>query len=144
MNTNISRITINAPAAQVWNAITQPELVKQWQYGTDLITSWQAGSPIIFRNEWEGKIFEQKGTVFEFVPYSLVRYTLFAPRPDLEDAPENYLTMIYQLQETNGQTTLSIIQNDPRPRLEPATSESESTDESENSVLTALKQLVEG
>lgn len=145
--TSISKITINASAVRVWDAITQPEMVKQWQYGADLITNWQVGSPIIFRNEWEGTIYEQKGTIVEIEPHKLVKYTLFAPRPDLADKPENYFTMTYLLEEISDQTKLAIIQDDPRelPTQEsPEESEHSVEDESENSVLTTLKRLVEG
>jgi len=136
-HTSISKVTINAPAARVWAALTQPELVKQWQFGSLLSTDWQKGSPIVFRNEWEGTVFEQKGTVLEVEPHKLARYTLFAPRPDLADSPENYFTMTYLLEEADGKTTLSIIQDDPRPQSEPA-------DEDGAGILDGLKKLVEG
>jgi uncharacterized protein YndB with AHSA1/START domain len=50
MATNISTIHINSPIQKVWNALTQPELVKKWQYGSNLITDWKVGSDIRFRN----------------------------------------------------------------------------------------------
>ena len=68
MVTNISTIVLNAPIEKVWNALTQPDLVKQWQYGSDLITDWIVGKESRFRNEWEGQVFEQWGTVLEVVP----------------------------------------------------------------------------
>lgn len=145
--TTISKITINASAARVWDAITMPELVKQWQYGSDLITNWQVGSPIVFRSEWEGTVFEQKGTILEVKPQELVKYTLFFPHPGLEDKPENYFTMTYLLEETSDQTTLTIIQDDPRempPQESPEEGENGAGEESENSVLTTLKRLIEG
>jgi uncharacterized protein YndB with AHSA1/START domain len=136
-HTSISKVSINAPAARVWAALTEPELVKQWQFGSVLSTDWHAGSPIVFRTEWEGTVFEQKGTVLEFEPDKLARYTLFAPRPDLTDSPENYFTMTYLLEEKDGKTTLSIIQDDPRPQSEPS-------DEGDSGILNGLKKLVEG
>ena len=135
----ISKITVNAPKARVWEALTRPELVKQWQYGADVITDWQKGSPIVYRNEWEGNVYEQKGTILEIEPNKLVKYTLFAPRPGLEDKPENYFTMTYALEETTGKTTLTITQDDPREQPP-----QEQAEESENSVLNGLKKLVEG
>ncbi|GHO61883.1 hypothetical protein KSC_007750 [Ktedonobacter sp. SOSP1-52] len=145
--TTISKITINASAARIWDAITKPELVKQWQYGSDLITNWQVGSPIVFRNEWEGAVFEQKGTILEVKPQELVKYTLFFPHPDLEDKPENYFTMTYLLEDTSDQTTLTIIQDDPRempPQESSEEGENGVGEESENNVLTTLKRLIEG
>ena len=67
MATNISTIHINSPKQKIWNALTHPELVKKWQYGSDLITDWKVGSDILFRTEWEGKWFEQWGKVLEMV-----------------------------------------------------------------------------
>ena len=141
--TNISKITIHAPASRVWEAVTKPELVKQWQYGADVITDWQKGSPIVYRNEWEGTVYEQKGTILEVEPEKLVKYTLFAPHPGLEEKPENYFTMTYLLEETDGNTTLTITQDDPREQR-PQEQVQEQVEEAENSVLKSLKKLVEG
>ncbi|MCL2040462.1 MAG: SRPBCC domain-containing protein [Bacteroidales bacterium] len=138
MVTNVSSITINATLQRVWNTLTQAELVKHWQYGSDLQTSWEVGSKIRFVTEWEGKIFEQWGTVLEFTPTSKLRYSLFAPRPDLEDKPENYFEMIYILTADNGQTKLEIIQEDNRPD---AVQEDEQGEE--NPILVMLKQIAE-
>ena len=82
---------------------------------SDLLTTWEIGSDIKFRTEWEGKVFEQWGKVLEVRAYELIKYSLFAPRPDLEVKPENYFIMSYQLTDDNGQTTLEIIQEDNRP-----------------------------
>ncbi|WP_218917276.1 SRPBCC family protein [Niabella ginsenosidivorans] len=79
MAINISGITIHATPEKVWNAVTKPELVKQWQYGSDLKTDWQPGSPIRFSTEWQGALFEQWGTVLEIQPCHLLKYSLFAP-----------------------------------------------------------------
>jgi len=135
---NISSITINASPQKVWDTITLPELVKLWQYGSSLQTNWEVGSKIKFVSQWEGQIFEQWGTVLEFTPTTKLRYSLFAPRPDLEDKPENYFEMIYLLTADNGQTKLEIIQEDNRPN---AVQEEEQ--DGENPVLTMLKQIAE-
>ena len=134
-----STIVINAQAEQVWRALTEPALVKQWQYGSDLLTDWTVGSPIRFVAEWDGGVFEQWGRVLDFQPTALIRYTLFAPRPDLEDRPENYFTMSYVLEESGGVTTLAVTQDDPRPSAGPAAGD----DTEENPVLQSLKAVVE-
>ena len=140
MRTSNSRININAPKAKVWAALTRPDLVKQWQYGADLITTWVIGSRIVFRAEWQGQVFEQWGTVLDFHPMAQLRYSLFAPRPDLKDLPENCFEMIYAIQEQNGVTAVTITQNDPRPVVgEPSAEASDA----ESSVLQALKSVAE-
>ena len=138
MAINISTIKINAPIHKVWDIITKPEFVKLWQYGSDLLTTWESGSDIRFRTEWEDKVFEQWGKVLEFRPNEIVKYSLFAPRPDLEDKAENYFIMSYVLTDDNGHTILEIIQEDNRPNAVQEEPQGE-----ENQVLRSLKQLAE-
>ena len=139
MKTTESAVEILAPASKVWLALTVPDLVKQWQYGSDLLTSWEPGSPIVFRNEWNGQVFEQKGTVLEFKPESRVRYSLFFPRPGLQDIPENHFFMTYELTESGGHTSLVFRQEDPRPSEPAGTSGGDDGPD----VLSSLKELVE-
>lgn len=139
MATNISTIRIQAPLHKVWDILTKPEFVKQWQYGSELTTDWKVGSEIRFKTKWEGKIFEQWGKIIEIKQDELIKYSLFAPRPDLEDKPENYFIMSYFLKAHNGQTILEIIQNDNRPGAVQEEPQGE-----ENPILKELKQIAEG
>ncbi len=138
MATNISIIKINASKQKVWDTITKAELVKLWQYGSDLLTSWEIGSDIKFRTRWEDKVFEQWGKVLEVRPNEIVKYSLFAPGPGLEDKAENYFTMSYVLTDENGQTKLEIIQEDNRPNAVQEQPKGE-----EHPVLKSLKQVAE-
>lgn len=107
-------------------------------YGSDLITDWKIGNEIRFRNEWEGQVFEQWGTVLEVSPNQKIKYSLFFPRPELEDKPENYFIMSYVLSEENQKVKLEIIQEDNRPR-----SVQEEPQGEENPILQSLKALIE-
>ena len=138
MAINISTVIINAPVQKVWEVLTQPELVKLWQYGSDLLTDWKEGSEIKFTTEWEGKIFEQWGKVLEIKPNELIKYSLFAPRPGLEDKPGNYFIMSYTLSSENGNTKLEIIQEDNRQNAVQEEPQGE-----ENPVLKSLKMIAE-
>ena len=138
MATNISIIKINASIQKVWDTITKVELVKLWQFGSDLVTTWEVGSDIKFRTEWGDKIFEQWGKVLEIRPNELVKYSLFAPGPELEDKPENYFIMSYVLTSENGQTILEIIQEDNRSNAVQEEPQGE-----DNPILKSLKELAE-
>lgn len=138
MAKNISTLKINATVQKVWNSITKPELVKLWQLGSDLITTWEVGSRIEFITEWEGQIFKQWGKVLEIQRDKIIRYSLFAPRPDLDDKPENYFIMSYILNAENGLTTLEIVQEDNRPGAVQEEPQGE-----ENPILQSLKQIAE-
>jgi len=141
LRTSTSRIEINAPTSAIWNALTNPDMVKRWQYGSVLTTTWEPDAPLRFTAEWNGQRFEQWGRVIEFIPNVLLKYSLFAPRPDLTDSPENYFFMTYRLEDRDGKTLLEIIQDDPRPVINPEAQPLE--EEGENPILRALKDLVE-
>ncbi len=138
MPTNISTIHINASPEKVWDTLTKPELVKLWQYGSDLKTDGKVGDDIRFTTAWEDKIFEQWGKLLEVKPNELLRYSLFAPRPGLEDKPENYFEMNYVLTPENDGTKLVILQIDNRPGAKQEEPQGE-----ENPVLQLLKQTAE-
>jgi uncharacterized protein YndB with AHSA1/START domain len=138
MATNISTIKLNASLDKVWETLTNPAKVKLWQYGSELITTWEVGSSIEFTTEWEGQIFKQWGKVLEIKQNGFLKYSLFAPRPGLEDKPENYFVMNYVLTNENGQTKLEIIQEDNRPNAVQEEPQGE-----ENPILQSLKNIVE-
>ena len=138
MITSKSTILINATKQKVWDALTKPELVKKWQYGSDLLTDWKVGREIRFRVEWENKVFEQWGKILEVIPNELIKYSLFFPRPDLEDKEENYFIMSYIISESGNVIKLEIVKEDNRLG---AVKEKESDEE--NPVLIALKEIIE-
>jgi uncharacterized protein YndB with AHSA1/START domain len=138
MATNISKVTINASLQEVWDTVTKPELVKLWQFGSDLMTTWEVGTGIRFRTAWGDQVFEQWGQILEVKPTQLLKYELFAPRPGLEDKPENYFIMSYILTSENGKTRLEIIQEDNRPNAV-----QEEQQGAENPILNSLKELAE-
>src|ERR1700722_4355984 len=138
MRTSTSAITINAPRDVVWVVVTLPEYVRQWQYNSELTTDWTVGHPIRFSAEWQGQTFEQWGTVLEFDEPSRLRYSLFAPRPGLDDIPENYFTMTYELTDVDDGTRGTFIQEDPR-----ASGDDEDRDDDDNPVLMALRDVAE-
>jgi uncharacterized protein YndB with AHSA1/START domain len=117
MPTHTAQITIQASAQKVFDALTQPELVRLWQYGRVVTTDWAVGGPIRFRSDVPGaaKPFEEWGTILDVRPNELIKYSLFTPRAGLEDRPENYCVTSYVLSDDNGQSRVEIIQEDNRP-----------------------------
>ncbi len=61
-------IIIDAPIDRVWRALTDPEWIKQWFFGVDTETDWKKGSPMVHRGEYQGKPYEDKGTILEIDP----------------------------------------------------------------------------
>ena len=103
--------TIKAPVEKVWQALTDPKLVKQYFFGTDLVTDWKVGSPLYFRGEWESKAYEDKGIVKEFTPNQSLSYSYLSSWSGLPDIPENYLLVSYKVEQVPEGTRLLITQS---------------------------------
>ena len=61
-------VTINAPSERVWDALVNPEAIKQYMFGTGVVTDWREGSPIIWQGEWQGRAYEDEGVILQFKP----------------------------------------------------------------------------
>jgi uncharacterized protein YndB with AHSA1/START domain len=103
-------IAFEAPIAEVWNGLTDPAIVKQYFFGTNLESDFKAGSRITFSGEWEGKTYADGGTILEIDPPKLLKYTYWSSMSGTEDKPENYANITNELSEENGITTLIITQ----------------------------------
>ncbi len=131
-------IVVNAPASRVWQALTRPELVKRYLFGTDMAADWRVGGAITYRGQWQGKAYEDKGTVLVYEPEKRLRSTYFSSLSGLEDRPENYNTVTYELSEAGGRTTLTLSQdNNPSPES------AEHSGKNWEMVLEGLKKVVE-
>jgi uncharacterized protein YndB with AHSA1/START domain len=104
-------ISIDAPASRVWDVMTDPAAVKEFMFGADLVTDWTVGGPILWRGEWEGKPYEDKGTILEVEPGRKLVYTHFSPLSGEEDTPGNYHTLTWTLDEADGATRLTLAQD---------------------------------
>lgn len=104
-------IKINSDSATVWKWLTDPELIKQYFFGTQTETDWKKGSPIYFRGEWEGKKYEDKGTILDIQPGKFVKYNYWSSMSGTPDIPENYASVTYELNPGGNATILSIIQD---------------------------------
>jgi len=135
----VKSVTIDAPKAEVWDALTRPEKVKQYMHGTEMSTDWKEGSPISWKGEWKGKPYEDKGQVLEVQPQKRLSYTHWSPMGGSEDKPENYHTVTYELTGEDGKTTLTLRQ-DNNPTQEEANTMAENN---WGPVLEGLKETVE-
>lgn len=107
-------ITIDAPATQVWDALTKPEWTKQYMFGCEPITDWKPGSPLLWKGTFNDvEMVAVKGQVVRFEPPRSLVYTVIDPNnPAIPDLPQNYLTVNCQLLESSGRTQLTVTQGD--------------------------------
>jgi uncharacterized protein YndB with AHSA1/START domain len=103
-------ITIDAPAAKVWEALTTEDLIKQWFFGVDTETDWAEGSPIVHRGEYQGRPYEDKGTILKVEPGRLLVHTHWSPVSGLPDTPENHQEVSWALSERDGKTELTVTE----------------------------------
>lgn len=104
-------ITIHAPLADVWQGLTDPAEVKKYFFGSDLHTSWEVGNPLRFTGEWDGKTYEDKGTVLKFEANKMLQYDYWSSWSGKADAPENYQIITYRVKAKGDSTLLTITQS---------------------------------
>lgn len=133
MNTPITRtsILIHATLEDVWNALTKPELVQKYFFGTTLTTTWEVGTPITFSGEWEGKLYEDKGIVQSYIETKSLSYTYLPAGGGMESV------VTYQIDPRDIGVEVSISQT--------AESEEKAKDSEHNwnLVLQGLKDMLE-
>jgi uncharacterized protein YndB with AHSA1/START domain len=102
---------INASPDKVWEALTNPLIVKQYFFNSDLVTDWVVGEAIFWRGNFDGKSYEDKGKVLEYEHNAHLSYSYLSSwsgKPDLE---ENYLRVSYQVEALAEGTRLTITQS---------------------------------
>ena len=109
----IARVStqINASSSKVWKALVDPEAIKHYMFGADVVSDWHEGSPIVWNGEWHGKTYEDKGVILQFKPGQKLQYTHFSPLSGLPDKPENYHKVTIELAADGQKTRLSLAQD---------------------------------
>jgi uncharacterized protein YndB with AHSA1/START domain len=133
-----AEIEVDASRDRVWAALTDPDQIKEYMFGSEVLTDWNQGSPIVWKGEYEGKKYEDKGKILEIEPERRLKVTHFSPMSGREDRPENYHTLLYELEERGGRTHVALSQ-DNNPSEEAA----EHSRANWEKMLEGLKQVVE-
>ena len=132
-------ITINAPAAKVWDVLTDRAKRKEWFFGVDTETDWAEGSSLVHTGEYKGKPYKDKGEILEVEPGRLLVHTHWSDMSGLPDAPENYQTVTFMLSERGGETTLTVAESNF-----PGGGAREESEKAWNQALEGLKRIAEG
>jgi uncharacterized protein YndB with AHSA1/START domain len=133
-----AEIAIDASRDKVWTALTDPEQIKEYMFGSQVTTDWKQGSPIVWTGTYEGKEYEDKGEILEIEPNRRLKVSHFTPLSGQEDRPENYHTVLYELEEREGRTQVTLSQ-DNNPSAEAA----EHSQANWEKMLAGLKRVVE-
>lgn len=131
-------ITINAPRSKVWEALVNPNAIKQYMFGTNVVSDWKVGSTIIWKGEWQGRSYEDKGVILVLEPGRQLAYSHFSPLSGLPDHPDNYHRVTVELSDEGSQTYVHLSQdNNPDEQAR------EHSEKNWALMLAALKRFVE-
>lgn len=107
-------VTINAPIGEVWNALRDPEVIRQYMFGTTVRSSWRTGDFITWEGEWQGKPYKDHGKIVASEDRHRLVYTHFSPLSGKPDRPENYHTITFELAGEGKLTMVTLSQDNNR------------------------------
>ena len=139
-------IEINAPAQNVWDALTNPEKTKVYMFGCEALSNWKIGSELLWKANYEGNdMIFVKGHIVNIEPLKKLIYSTLDPNSAIEDIPENYLNVTYELTENFGKTILNVSQGDYSKVADGQRRYCEALNNGEgwNPILEEIKKLVE-
>jgi uncharacterized protein YndB with AHSA1/START domain len=85
-------IAIQAPPAEVWDALVNPAKTKQYMFGCETVSDWKVGSQLLWTGVFDGKeLIAVKGEILEIQPGKRLVYTTIDPNSTIDDVSENYL-----------------------------------------------------
>jgi|WetSurMetagenome_2_1015567.scaffolds.fasta_scaffold12504_2 uncharacterized protein YndB with AHSA1/START domain len=134
-----AEVRIYAPLRTVWDALVNPKIIERYMFGTHVVSGWEEGSPIVWKGEWEGNHYEDRGTILRIEPERILQYSHFSPLSGLVDLPENYHAVTIELSSGGDYTVVSLSQDNNQN--EQARDHSQKT---WGMMLTSLKNLLEG
>jgi uncharacterized protein YndB with AHSA1/START domain len=106
-----ANVTVEAPIAKVWDGLVNPEVIKTYMAGAKVYSEWEEGSPIVWKGEWKGKPFEDKGTILEIEPQRHLKYSHYSPLSGAPDRPESYHTVTIDLANLGDVVRVDLFQD---------------------------------
>jgi uncharacterized protein YndB with AHSA1/START domain len=129
---------IRASSAHVWDALTDPELVKRYFFGTQVASTWQVGESITFSGEWQEQRYVDKGVILSCLPEQELSYSYYSPLSALPDRAEFYNIITFTLAKAGEGTTVTVRQtNIPSPEAQAH------SEQGWHMILAGMKKLLE-
>jgi uncharacterized protein YndB with AHSA1/START domain len=131
---------IAAPPEAVWRALTDPALIARYLHGTTVETEWVEGSPIVWRGEWQGREYEDKGEVVTLDRPRVLVVTHWSPLTGEPDDPAHHHHVRYDVEPLGSDRTRLTLTHGNAATQEAADGMVEN---GWRPTLEALKQVVE-
>lgn len=96
---------------RVWTALTEPDQIAAYMWGTQVETTWEVGTPIKWNGEHDGKVYQDLGTVLTYEEPKALSVTHYSPMSGQPDEPENYRTLVYTLTAEGKGTHVELTQD---------------------------------
>ncbi len=97
-------IVIHATVSKIWDLLINPEKIKVYLYGSNVITDWKVGSEILFTRDRlhpkapiSEKLIVDKGKILEIENEQLLRFSFYSSMEGYPDLAENYSVVSYTL-----------------------------------------------
>jgi uncharacterized protein YndB with AHSA1/START domain len=137
-------VVVDRPREEVWKALTDPTLVKQYFMGATVKTDWEVGHPITFSGTWKDKPFEDKGEILDFKPEKEMSYSHWSPLSGSDDVPDNYHVVHIALDDAGKGTKVTLEQSNLNGGVTDADRKSRADYEKNwNATLEGLKKVAE-
>ncbi len=102
---------INADKSKVWEALTNPELIKQYLLGADVKSDWKPGSKISYIGNFNGIDFRDEGEINILDFEKQFQYSYWSANHGTVNIPKNHVIISYTITATNGGTKLELTQS---------------------------------
>jgi uncharacterized protein YndB with AHSA1/START domain len=133
-----AEITIYTSAKKVWQALTDPEIIRKYMFGAEVRSEWEEGSKIIWEGQWQDKQYKDKGKILELSPNKRLQYSHFTPLSGEEEVPENYHIVTIDLTEDDNHTVVSLKQDNNHTEVA-----KEHAEKNWRTILRSLKTILE-
>jgi uncharacterized protein YndB with AHSA1/START domain len=98
---------IRARLQDTWNMLVDPVRLGTLYWGSTVESDFSPGHPIVWKGTWEGKPFEDKGTILQVKAPSLLQYSHWASSSG-PDVPENRSILTWRLSEKGGEIRVTF------------------------------------
>ncbi len=102
---------VDSTPARLWTALTEPDEIAAYMWGTQVDTTWEVGSPVTWNGEHDGKAYQDKGVVLAYDEPDVLSVTHYSPLMGQPDEPKNYHTLVYTLVAEGDRTRVSLTQD---------------------------------
>lgn len=130
---------IDASPHRVWEALTDPDQIASYMFGSRVRTDWRPGSPITWRGEYDGRSYEDKGEIVAVTTDERLELTHFSPLSGAPDVPESYHSLVYALEPDGTGTRLTLTQDNNASE-----EEADRATDTWAQVLAGIKEVAEG